>query len=712
MISTEAKLALTEYFLGSEDLSACAREALDWLARHAGVARALVAAAAADPTRLWGVAGFGISTARTGEFSLSVDQRREPLVRAAWGTEPVHFPPDRRQPETPLEGVGFFALPLHPSPQSPPLGLLLIESEQPVLDPGIEWCSQVLAEKLARLDARNHDPAIGVARERQLLYSIINAVSDPILLTDTSGKLLVGNTSAETLLASRDDESAGRRRAVEMNNLFFTSALAAQLVGPESGSSRELILVNPDDGSDLLFELLASPLALLRDETAVVSVLHNVTDLSHARQELEDNYHRLRVAEAQVRADRNRLDHIVGSVADPIIVTDPSGDIVMTNAHADRFFSAPPGRDRRVQRRVHSNVAQFSSSIAGMLLSGSSDRARARTTLTDPETGRVVPLEAIAGAMRAGSRELTGIVTVLHDQTETIERERLYAELQNASAELEQKVREATAELAQQNELLRRQALELEQSTAAKSQFLANVSHEFRTPLNAILGYTFMLLENAYGELPPEQRRTVTRIDSNSRHLAALINDVLDIERIEAGRMALEVSTFSLEGLVHEVLEELAGVITQSPVTVRISEVAPLPRIRSDRQKLKQILVNLLGNALKFTPAGHVDIAACQHPSKQRFKVSVRDTGIGIASTDHERIFEPFQQSGRAVSRVLHGTGLGLAICRRLARVLGGDISVHSEVGVGSAFEVELPVRIRLDQDTKTREPGTTRHYA
>lgn len=712
MISTDAKLALTEYLLSSDDVSACGREGLDWLGRHAGVTRALAAAAAADPKRLWGVASLGISTARTGEFTLNLADRKQPLVVAAWGIEAVHFPPGRRQPETPLEGAGFFAIPLHPFAKSPPVGLLLIESEQPVLDPGILWCTEVLAEKLQRLHVRSGDTATGVDRERQLLYSIINAVTDPILLTDTAGKLLVGNTSAEDLFAARDDESEGRRRAVELNNLFFTSALAAQLVGPEAGSGREVILVSPDDGSDLLFELLASPLPLQRDETSVVSVLRNVTDLSHARQELEDNYQRLRVAEAQVRADRNRLDLIVASVADPIIVTDPSGDILMTNAHAERFFTAPPDAGQRAQRHVRSNVAQFSSFIAGLLLSGTSDRARARTTLTDPETGRVVPLEAIVGAMRAGPSELTGVVTALHDQTEAIERERLYAELQKASAQLEVKVREATTELAQQNELLRRQALALEQGSAAKSQFLANVSHEFRTPLNAILGYTFMLLEKAYGDLQPEQVRTVSRIDANSRHLATLINDVLDIERIEAGRMPLQITTFAVEELVREVLEELAGVIAQSPAAVRVAGDLSMPRIRSDRQKLKQILVNLLGNALKFTREGHVDIVVRRNERKNRFTAVVRDTGIGIALTDYDRIFEPFQQAGRAGSRVLGGTGLGLAICRRLARMLGGDISVHSEVGVGSAFEVDLPVRVRVRGRATTLAPVVTRRSA
>ena len=698
MINAEVKLALAELLLGSVDASVCAQKGLQWLGKHVVAGRALLATAASDPGRLWGIATLGLSSARTGEFVLDIDDRRDPLVAVAWSGRPAHFRRGPRQPETPLENAPFFAVPLRPDRGLPPLGLLLVEGDEPEIDDDVLWFAEVLGEKFQALRLRNVTADPGVDRERHLLYSIINSVTDPILLTDEAGKLIIGNLRAEQLFAIRPEESEGRRRAVEINNLFFSSALAGRLV-ESLPAAREVILVDPEDGSDLMFELLTSQMSLERETTAVVSVLRNVTDLGRARQELEQNYRRLMEVEASMRTERNRLDLLVDSVGDPIIVTDPAGDILMTNAPAERFFTAHEGGAKDAQGRVQVNVAQFSSFVSGLMLqsgaSGMQQRWRERLVVTEPETGRAVPMEAVAGTMMSGPSELTGVVTVLHDQTEAIERERLYQELQQASAQLELRVREATAELAHQNELLRRQALALEQASAAKSQFLANVSHEFRTPLNAILGYSLMLMGGFYGQLSEEQSRTVQRIDANSKHLATLINDVLDIERIEAGRMPLQVSNFLVDDVVREVLEELQGVIAQSSASVRVTLGSGLPRFRSDRQKLKQILVNLLSNALKYTKDGTVEILAMHDTRHGRIHLSVRDTGIGIAHEDHLRIFEPFQQAKRVITRPQGGTGLGLAISRRLARLLGGDISVVSELGAGSTFTVAIPVRVR-----------------
>jgi signal transduction histidine kinase len=696
VVTTDAKLSLVEFLLAADDVSVCAQHGLEWLCTRVGVERALCATTAVDPRRLWGVAALGISPAQTGEFFLDLDDGSHPLVEVAYGTTPVHFPLGPRQPETPLEDVPFSVIPLR-SGQSErkPVGLLLIGTEQPTLDPSILWFAEVLGEKLTRLRGRTISIDRGLDRERQLLYNIINAVTDPILLTDASGKLIIGNRHAEQLFAARDDESEGRRRAVALNNMFFSSALASRAMDQAGASGRELVLVDPDDGSDLLFELMTSPVKEFQEDSALVSVLRNVTDLGEARRELEDNYRKLRYAEAAARTERNRLDLIVDSVVDPIIVSDPTGDILMTNAPAEKFFTVPPESGPEAQRRVSANEAHFSSFVSSLLLSGTDSRWRGRMSLSDPATGRIVPVEAVAGKMMSDQSELTAVVTVVHDQTEQIEKERLYDELKRASSQLEAKVQAATAELAHQNERLRRQAVALEQASAAKSQFLANISHEFRTPLNAILGYTSMLLNGAYGDVLDTHRRILTRVDSNSRHLLALISDILDISRIEAGRMPLQISTFQIDDLVRQVTEELGAVIARSPVAVEFMLAPRVPPIRSDRQKVKQVLVNLLSNALKFTHDGSIKVQTSYDRGSNTLTIEVRDTGIGIAGEDQQRIFEDFQQVDSSPTRNYSGTGLGLSICRRFADMLGGRIWVESELGTGSTFVLSLPARTR-----------------
>jgi signal transduction histidine kinase len=219
------------------------------------------------------------------------------------------------------------------------------------------------------------------------------------------------------------------------------------------------------------------------------------------------------------------------------------------------------------------------------------------------------------------------------------------------------------------------------------------MSHEFRTPLNAILGYTHMLLQGVAGDLLPAIKRQLQRIASNGRHLLTIINEILDITRIEAGKMPMQLSEFNLNDLVPEVVSELDPVITRSRLTVtqRLAPEAPL--VFSDRQKVKQIVVNLLSNALKFTHHGGIEINVATDEPQRLASISVTDSGIGIALEHHEKIFEDFRQVDDSPSRQYGGTGLGLAICRRLAHALGGRITLQSEIGRGSTFTLTIPVQ-------------------
>jgi len=602
----------------------------------------------------------------------------------------------KRRPSTPFEDAAFHVVPLDAAERShAALGLLLIGGASR-LPRELGWFTALFAQKLAQV-LRHQALLEGdrrQGRERTLLYNIINAVTDPILLTDTEGRLLIANARALTLFTASEEESEGRRGAVRMNNMLLSSALSSKAIEETGAARRELLLVNPVDGSDLVFELLSTITEDPRQGSGVVSILRNVTDLRRASEEIEENYRRLRVAEVQARAESDRLNLIIDSVADPIVVTDASGATSLMNGPAERLFTVPARASALEQRWVQANDAHFSSFIAGMLVSADQSRV-GEIGLFDPTAGEPLPVEAIAGKILSDHGELTAVVTILHDRREAIEKAKLYEQLKHASDELERRIQAATADIAHQNELLRRQAIELEQASALKSQFLANMSHEFRTPLNAMLGYTSMLLQGVSGTLEPAAKRHLARVESNGRHLLTIINEILDISRIEAGRMPLQLSRFNVPELIGEVKAELEPIAMRSKLAVVVDVPKDLPPMVSDRQKVKQILVNLLSNALKFTHQGTVTISARRNAKDSTVALAVSDTGIGIAPADQDKIFEDFRQLDNSPTRAYGGTGLGLSICRRLAQMLDGSITLRSEVKKGSTFTLVVPIRGR-----------------
>jgi len=696
-VSAEAKLALLEDLHGCAEPAAAAQSAAEWLLAHSGAERTVFAAPDHARGVLTGIAGAGIAPRQLKKLALPLDDSSHPLISALTNGSAVSFhnPRDAR-----LSGFGdepFTSVKIGGAGEHPALGLMLISPASEMPAATMKWVADTLGRCLEGLGGvtggfGEDDPR--VRREHVLLFSIINAATDPILFTNIEGQLIIANARAEMLFTAPDDVSEGRRRAVQLNNMFFSAALSRTALGEGEAGRRELLLVDPTEGSDLLFELLSTVVSDPREGTGVVSILRNITDLRMATRQIDENYVKLRAAEAEVRAERDRLDLLIDSVADPIIVTDQEGEISLMNNPAERLFTVVPGSGEDAQRIVRANDAHFTSFVSGLLSTGWETTRRGEIALVDPNTGKLVPVEALAAKMLSDIGELTAIVTILHDRTEAIERNHLYEQLKLASEELEGKVRAATGELANQNELLRRQALELEQASAAKSQFLANVSHELRTPLNAILGYAAMTLQGVSGELSAPQRRNLSRIEANARHLLTLINEILDITRIEAGRMPIQIVAFNLPELVREVTTELEPIIAKSGLQVVCKLPSDLPTLRTDRQKVKQILVNLLSNALKFTQAGSVTIKA-QVAGRQSVSVAVIDTGIGIPRADQVKIFEDFRQVDQTPRRAYGGTGLGLSICRRLTTMLRGTLKVDSKLGNGSVFTLTLPNTLR-----------------
>jgi signal transduction histidine kinase len=231
---------------------------------------------------------------------------------------------------------------------------------------------------------------------------------------------------------------------------------------------------------------------------------------------------------------------------------------------------------------------------------------------------------------------------------------------------------------------------QLEIASQHKSQFLANMSHELRTPLNAILGYTELMLDQIYGAVPERMHGVLERIQSNGRHLLGLINDVLDLSKIEAGQVTLSIADYSLEDVLQGVVVALESLARDKQLALQLELPVSLPMARGDERRVKQVLLNLVGNAIKFTESGSIVLAAAVQA--EFFDISVRDTGLGIAVEEHEKIFEEFHQADNSATKGKSGTGLGLAIAKHIVELHGGRIWVESEVGRGSTFFVSIPI--------------------
>ena len=233
---------------------------------------------------------------------------------------------------------------------------------------------------------------------------------------------------------------------------------------------------------------------------------------------------------------------------------------------------------------------------------------------------------------------------------------------------------------------------QLEVASQHKSQFLANMSHELRTPLNAILGYTELMADGAYGEPSEKMLGILKRLEANGKHLLGLINDVLDLSKIEAGQLVLELSDYCVQDIAQTVRSTLEPLAADKKLAFKLDLSPGLPPGHGDGRRLTQVLINLVGNAIKFTDAGEVAIKAEAHNGS--FHVSVRDTGPGISAADQARLFQEFQQADNAITRKKGGTGLGLAISKRIIEMHGGKIWVESQPGQGSTFTFTLPVNV------------------
>ncbi|HAK88795.1 MAG: hypothetical protein A2077_02675 [Nitrospirae bacterium GWC2_46_6] len=406
---------------------------------------------------------------------------------------------------------------------------------------------------------------------------------------------------------------------------------------------------------------------------------------------------------ASVSEAQTYLKNVLNNSADIIVTTDTKGRVVEFNKGASRILGY--SKEEVTGRRAEKFWVQPEERREILRMLEKEGYVSNYETQLIAKDGRVVDVSLTLAYIKNGDGKIYGTVGISKDITEKKKLERAVEErnleLKELNEKLEEKVIERTRELEKANR-------ELERSSKLKSQFIATMSHELRTPLNSILGFSELLMDEIFGGLTEKQKRHVTNIHNSGSHLLQLINNILDIAKIESGKMELYYEGFAVRQAISEVETVIRPLVDKKrqELIVKVSEGVTL--IKADKVKFKQILYNLVSNAVKFTPEGgnifvEANLAGEDDAYFARYKdictkkdsclsLSVTDSGIGIKKEDHEKIFSEFEQVDSSFSRRYEGTGLGLALTKKLVELHGGDIFVESEEGKGSKFAVVLPL--------------------
>lgn len=386
--------------------------------------------------------------------------------------------------------------------------------------------------------------------------------------------------------------------------------------------------------------------------------------LTISSREMRDLYESLRhSSETQIAEERDRLQALIETVDDGILLNDASGTIYIFNTKLQTLIGYSPtdanAHPLQTFRQVFPDYTVRRHVLQMMVLVAQQGIVRNHEVAMHTKDGQQLTLSISMARLRDQATPM--YLTVLRDITER----------KQAEAALH-KAKEAA-----------------EAGNLAKSRFLANMSHELRTPLNAIIGFANVLRSLKHENLEPDQRLYLERIFENGKHLLTLINDVLDLSKIEAGRTEVTLKGTNLETLIGDIANQLDSQVKPG-VTLDIHFPNRLKPLHTDARKLKQILINLVGNALKFTEAGHVTVRVFAHRNGAPRRIDVKDTGIGISEAQQKLIFQPFQQADSTTARRYGGTGLGLSISRALCQQLGFRLTLQSTQGKGSTFSIHV----------------------
>lgn len=519
------------------------------------------------------------------------------------------------------------------------------------------------------------------------VHALFEACPLAVMSLDLAGRVCMWSRGAEQLFGWREDEVLSRELPTipPDGTEEYQRLLAAQF----SGTSHAGVEVRRQrkDGSFVDVRLWTVP---LRDvEGTVVGNVAIVADLTAAQaaeQAAEQQYSELmareEAARLQIRAER-RFRELLEVAPDAILEIDAGGRIVLVNAAAERLSGY--SRDELLGQSMELMVpTELRAQHAGHRTHYFHD------PITRPmgtglalhiqrKDGVRIPVEISLSPVRyEGDLRVTAIV---RDITERKRAEQKISEIHDS----------LTAELRATNQELHLRNLEIEQANRLKTEFVASMSHELRTPLHTIIGFAELMAEELEGTLNDKQKRFIGHIHKDSLHLLELINDVLDLSRIEAGHLELRREAFDMLAAIDEVL----ATIRPQAVAKSLSLSAPSPssiQLHADRVRFKEILYNLLSNAVKFTPeGGSLRVEASSQASFA--EISVSDTGVGIRAGEQAAIFDKFYQAGSTTKGVREGTGLGLAIAKQLVEAHGGRLWLESEPGRGSCFRFTMPLR-------------------
>ncbi|HZR98073.1 MAG TPA: ATP-binding protein [Chloroflexota bacterium] len=592
-----------------------------------------------------------------------------PLVQAFQSGKPLHVDDALRDPRIPEGRRSYYAdaglLAFAAIPLLPASAVLVVSKDHPVTDADMSellpYAGRIVATIAERMEAKR-SLASGEqhAIEKEWLWWMANSVQDPIVLSNEQNEILLYNIHAERLLKTSPDDSPGKRRAIELNNFLLTAALSSFTLDQGRAMGRELTLVDPIEGAELLFEVICQPATNLRTgERGLVSFLKDVTDLRRAAEELNRSLESLHQAGEETRRERDRLNLILASVADPIVVTDATGQIVLMNQQAERLLQPPAQPPATGTTAYLANNAKLTSFVSQLGLEAASLR-RGELEMVDPETAEPLTMSVTATEVYDELGQVTAFVSVLHDLTKIRELERRTIEQQLFESE----------------------------KLAAVGRLAASVAHEINNPLEAITNALYLVLSRTPEDDP--NRRFLEIANRETARVSGIIRQMLGFYRSKAAKAPTD---------VNQVLEETISLVErqlrQHRVVLRTELDRGLPLVPASADQLKQVFLNLILNAQEAMPEGGTLYVTtrlsrendAEFLSGHYVLVQVRDTGTGIPEDKLPHIFEPFYSTKGETK----GTGLGLWVSLGIVQNHDGQIKVRSRPGRGTTFTVALP---------------------